>query len=121
MAKQVTPRQLEWAAGFLEGEGNFSTNSKSPRVVANQVQKEPLVRLQAMFGGSLRPVKPVKGRQPQWVWVLYSSSAVGVMMTLYSLMSPLRKDQIRKVLETWRASPRKPYRSHLRRAGYYGV
>lgn len=53
--------QLGWAAGFLEGEGSF-TNGGSPCVSAGQVQREPLERLSALFGGR------ISQRAPKGVW-----------------------------------------------------
>jgi hypothetical protein len=108
----VTPRQIEWAAGFLEGEGSFRwTRTRSPfaLVSAGQVQREPLERLQAIFGGQIyaRP-RHESNRQDFWQWQKAGGGAAGIMMTLYSLMSPRRKDQIRTAVAGWRTTrPRK--------------
>lgn len=60
--------RLAWAAGFIDGDGFVSIqnrNSKSKagksykghylRVGVNQVQVAPLVELQRLFGGTVRP------------------------------------------------------------------
>lgn len=47
-SKPVSTLQLAWAAGFIEGEGSFSNT-----VTAAQVQKEPIERLHALFGGRI--------------------------------------------------------------------
>lgn len=107
-----TPRMLEWAAGFLEGEGSFHFSKyKHLSVSAAQVQKEPLERLQAMFGGS------IYGKQPKnpnhsyfWKWSTIGSRAAGICMTLYSLMSPKRKGQIKETLEGWKITRPSRYR-----------
>ena len=96
----VTPRQLEWAAGFLEGEGSFTVDS-GVRVSAQQVQREPLERLKAMFGGRIRRIT---GRNCNG-WQVSGMTAAGIMMTMYGLMSPRRKKQIAGSLFVWRSKP----------------
>lgn len=105
----LTVPQLAWAAGFLEGEGSFGAHGGTPRVSAGQVQKEPLDRLAAMFGGHMwikHPKENVKIRsaQPIWIWSLNSRRSAAVMMTLYSFMSPVRKAQIESSIKTWKAA-----------------
>lgn len=100
----ITVRQIEWAAGFLEGEGCFQfSKAKNMSVTATQVQKEPLERLQSMFGGSIYGYQP---REPNksfcYRWCAVGTRAVGICMTLYSLMSPKRKVEILKVIDGWR-------------------
>lgn len=98
-----TIRDLEWAAGFLEGEGGFRGERTNEQVYVGQVQKEPLLRLQRLFGGSIRARRATPRdqyqRSPLSVWVLCGSRARGLMMTLYTLMSTRRKEQIRVALE----------------------
>lgn len=100
-------KELYWAAGFMEGEGSFVT-SKSPErhsftITACQVQKEPLERLQVLFGGSmcLRNARNERSN-PCWVWKAFGSRAAGAMMTLFPLMSSKRKSQIKNALGMWR-------------------
>jgi len=102
----VHPRTIDlyWAAGFLEGEGSFSWGNRSVvQVSAKQVQAEPLERLSAMFGGKVyaRTVRTSAGaetRKPINAWSIHGVLARGVMMTLYKLMSPKRKAEIRRAL-----------------------
>ena len=92
----ITPhlRDLGWAAGFLEGEGSFAKNGRSSRTEASQVQREPLERLVRYFGGMI--IDQPKYHQHRWC--TYGARSRGVMMTLYSLMSPRRQQQIRAAL-----------------------
>lgn len=92
---------LHWAAGFLEGEGSFqgAGSSRTQKVSANQVNREPVDRLLAMFGGSVRPVKVRPPAQKQWSWMVCGSRARGVMLTLYRLLSCRRQEQVRHALE----------------------
>lgn len=88
-----TLRQIEWAAGFLEGEGTF----EKCRVRASQKQKEPLTRLKKYFGGTIT-INAYDYLEPIYRWNISGSRARGVMLTLYRLMSPRRQKQIRKGL-----------------------
>lgn len=106
--KSPTIRDLEWAAGFLEGEGNFCAAGMpsgyfSARVCAGQVNPEPLLRLQEFFGGTVRADKFVNNRsnrrQVLHRWNVYGVLARGVMMTLYVLLSQTKQQQIRWALE----------------------
>ena len=102
-------KELYWAAGFLEGEGSFYFGKPSKLLVqAAQVQKEPLERLQKFFGGNLRFcdfANRSPKASPYWVWNVASpSKAAGIMMTLFSLMSPRRQEQIKKALSGWKTT-----------------
>jgi hypothetical protein len=102
----VSPSQCDigWIAGFIEGEGSFCGRRKSHRtetVTVTQVQREPLERMTRLLGGTIhsRPrhhSQPVG--QPYYTWQASGARARGVMLTIFSLMSPRRKGQIRKAL-----------------------
>lgn len=105
---------IAWAAGFMEGEGSFMQSRTTPYLECAQVQREPLERMQAMFGGTVSLFKRKnKGPSGKWNdfyrWTLYGNAAAGLMMTFFVLMSPKRKDQIEKVLLAWKA---RRYGSH---------
>lgn len=101
----LTDCDIAWAAGFLEGEGCFALSRTTCTVTAAQVQREPLERLQKMFGGSIYSCSARPGRQPYFTWTLYGPNAAGLMMTLWTLMSPRRRGQIEKALAVWRDAP----------------
>lgn len=107
----LSERDLGWTVGFLEGEGSFSlsggTPAKHPRVQATQVELMPLERLKILFGGGISPKKPSGvGKQLCHSWALTQApQAVGLMMTIYPLMSPKRQEQIRHCLSIWKATP----------------
>ena len=109
--------ELYWAAGFLEGEGSFLWSSGgTPCVSAVQKQSECLDRLRALFGGRVgqwgKPYMTKLGlSSPCFRWQLNSQVAVGLMMTLYGLLSLKRKLQIATALGEWRVRPNaKKYR-----------
>ena len=91
-------KDIYWAAGFLEGEGSFRL-ARGTVITAPQVQREPLDRLQKMFGGTIAFRKRENPKHSDiHIWSVCGSRARGVMMTLYSIMSPRRQEQIRKSL-----------------------
>ena len=97
--KTPTDVDIAWAAGFLEGEGHFDLGNQSKRASATQVTQEPLIRLQDLFGGSLRLHKKTNlNHNDCWYWVTCGKRAVCVMEAVYPLMSARRKTQINSVL-----------------------
>lgn len=100
----ATLYELYWAAGFLEGEGSFSGHTRTARVSAWQVQKEPLGRLQRMFGGTIRYIQRRNApptHSAVHTWEITGGKARGVIMTLYALMSPKRQGQMNRALFVW--------------------
>lgn len=95
-----TLKDIFWAAGFLEGEGSFfAQDGRFPQVSATQVQREPLQRLAALFGGKIWDRKSRgANQQPTCWWRVCGARARGIGMTLYPIMSPRRKGQIRQML-----------------------
>lgn len=77
-----------WAAGFLDGEGQFKLRVKTERdrivpryiveISAVQVRKAPLLKLQALFGGVVKPrrIDDSAGWQPQWIWIVAGARGV---------------------------------------------
>lgn len=92
--KKPTVRDLEWIAGFLEGEGSFT---KHGEVKAAQVNVDPLAKLQELVGGHLRKkdAQTVTSND-YWIWWTSGSRGRGIMLTLYKLLSSRRQQQIRK-------------------------
>jgi hypothetical protein len=98
-----TVKDLYWIAGFLEGEGSFTNTGHSERVSANQVQREPLERLQKFLGGTISfykygAVTYNSTKDGLYMWFTSGARARGIMMTIYSLMSLRRKEQIKNLL-----------------------
>lgn len=99
-ARRPTREQLFWIAGFFEGEAWFGRGrDHCARVTVNQVQKAPLNTLLDLLGGSLyHHPNPLPRQQDKHQWSAWGSRARGIMMTVYSLMSPRRQWQIRRAL-----------------------
>ena len=102
-------KDLYWAAGFLEGEGSFIHSSNGISIKANQVQREPLERMQKITGiGEIHKYSRKKqnpNAQDIHMWGLYGDVAAGWMMTLFPLMSPRRQEQIKEALSFWKSLP----------------
>lgn len=103
--KMATLRDIEWAAGFCEGEASFGKTRNSASVALPQTEsREPLERMLSLFGGSINFIDNTKIRQQginrrdQELWSISGSRARGFMMTIYSLMSPKRQYQIKIAL-----------------------
>lgn len=96
--RTATTNDIYWAAGFLEGEGSFIARRVPGAVVrevaCQQAQEEPLARLREFFGGRIYLLSERPRRKPCWTWKVSGSRAMGVMMTLYPIMSPRRQEQI---------------------------
>jgi len=110
--------ELYWAAGFLEGEGCFQAATVKRKkykdyyglsIQARQVQREPLKRLQKLLGGAIYKYKHSNGgnHNDYHLWQSYGAHSAGLMMTLWTLMSPKRRQQIEIALEKWKMNPRK--------------
>lgn len=99
-AKAASMADLAWAAGFLEGEGNFGVNhrklgrSASQVVRATQKNLEPLYRLQRFLGGAVKPLR----QDGYGEWRTYGVRARGIMMTLYSFLSAKKRADIQFAL-----------------------
>jgi hypothetical protein len=107
----LSMKDLHWAAGFLEGEGSFcTTRGKRPdgrlraawdvKMDAGQNCVETLLRLQNIFGGYVYP----KTKTCVSKWHLNGRTAVGAMMTLWTLMSKRRRKQIEQTIERWKSN-----------------
>jgi hypothetical protein len=98
-------RDIAWAAGFYEGEGSCAFVNGSTRATIGQVNREPLDRIAALFGGHIFALKghpagvakKYMGR-PSWRWIAYGARARGILMTLYQMLSAKRQGQVRKAL-----------------------
>lgn len=117
----ITDRDIGWIAGFIEGEGSFDPNYGSPAITAAQVQREPLERLLRLLGGRITRKSPHgREKQPIFSWRRGGAAGRGVMMAIYRLMSPRRRQQITKALDAWRARPvDRKFRTHCPRGHPY--
>jgi hypothetical protein len=91
-----TVADIAWAAGFLEGEGNFDINHRklgkhaSHVVRATQKNLEPLYRLQRFLGGSIT----TRRKDGYGEWRTYGVRARGIMLTLFSFLSAKKRSNV---------------------------
>lgn len=62
--KQPTECELEYAAGFLDGEGCFTAHNNRVQVNATNTYKPAIEWLQATFGGNIN--ESTHKKKPQW-------------------------------------------------------
>ncbi len=93
-------RDIAWAAGFLEGEGSFSrTGNGTIRIDAGQVGTWPLELLLTWFGGRIYDAHEPSRNYNIRRWYLGGERARGLALTIYPLMSPRRRGQIKAALD----------------------
>jgi hypothetical protein len=116
----MTTGEIQWIAGFLEGEACWS---RGMTITVGQVQRWPLEKLHDLCGGRITPKKNYNpNASPAFTWYLCGPSAAALSMTLYSLMSPKRRLAIRSALDEWRAKPfRSQHRQHCPRGHPYDL
>jgi len=93
-------KDIAWAAGFYEGDGNIHKNAyRSTSARITQVNKEPLNKMLRLFGGSLSLKRRLKNNENDtWNWAINGSRCRGFVMTIYPFLSERRKRQILNVL-----------------------
>ncbi len=113
-------KELYWAAGFLDGEcsidlhGNGKTKDHiHPRIAARQNEKEPLDKLQRLFGGTIGSVNQRSNKLAKqshiWNWSVTGARAIGVMLTIFSMLTEKRRTQITTSMNsymTWINAPK---------------
>lgn len=109
----ITSRDAHWLAGFFDGEAYFGIKGSTPVISVVQKDAWPLLKVQGLVGGNLYLLMGggdrKRGIEPKLINTLHLTGkrAVGVMMTLYSLLSPRRQEKIKSVIDAWRAIPRR--------------
>lgn len=95
-------KDLYWAAGFLEAEGCFQTTGVTPTISASQCQRQLLDRLSMLFGGRVSFYLRKPPDKDIYVWAIHDHRAIGIMLTLFSILSPPRQKSINNSVENWR-------------------
>jgi hypothetical protein len=90
---KISRDEVLWAAGFFEGEGAISTRS----AIVSQVNKWPLERLMATFGGNLgktRRSSNSPNAQMIYQWAICGEECRLFISLIYPHLSPKRQQQI---------------------------
>jgi hypothetical protein len=88
----ITSRDIAWAAGIYEGEGNFTG------VMVRVVQKDSWLpyELQKKFGGKVKQYTRSTDGKEYHFWSIGGATARGFLLTIFSYLSSRRKEQILK-------------------------
>ncbi len=109
----ISVADIHWMAGFCDGEAYFGIRKSTPVIAIAQKDIWPLEKVSSLFGGKIYNLMgggyKKEGRLPRPMNVLHMNGkrAIGVMMTLYPLLSPRRQEKIKSVIDTWRVIPRR--------------
>lgn len=104
----ITSQQIAWAAGIFEGEGSCGWTSRHKNCQEVMVlQKDPwiLYELARVFG--FGKVSARKNYGPigngDYRWRISGPNARGFLMTIYTFLSPRRREQVKNcgVFETY--------------------
>jgi hypothetical protein len=115
--QRISTRDINWVAGFLEGEGSFGYHSATLRITAGQKQREPLDRCMRLMGGTIQRIERPERDTHIHHWALMGRKAVQWMMTLYVLMSPRRQAQIKECFTEWKQHAARRPNGHAKRKG----
>lgn len=102
-----TTKDIHWAAGLFEGEGWAGPHGNGKSVTTATIQiamtdREPLEKIHLLFGGRIYGPYGVRRGKDYYQWRAYGARALGIMQTLYVLLSPRRQNQIASVLDVYR-------------------
>jgi hypothetical protein len=105
----ISENNLNWIAGFLEGEGYFSRGKNCISIQASQVNLEPLEKLQKIVGaGSILKYSHNNGNHKQndyYRWGVHGMTAEALMKLLFPLMSAKRQKCISESLAHYASLP----------------
>lgn len=113
----LSPSNLGWLAGLLEGEGCFSltgTSRTTPTITLVMTDQDVMERAADVMGAPSIWMPKLRPRRKQtYRFALSGSRAVGWMMTLYPFLGSRRKARLRECLDVWRRVPvKRSLRSH---------
>lgn len=102
--RPTSATDIAWSAGFLEGEAHFATKRKCALVV-HQVDREPLERLQEIFGGTIvagpKRYEDNPNWNRQWIWQVNGPRARGIWLTVFTFLSQRRQSAVREGMAGW--------------------
>lgn len=97
--------EVYWTAAMVDGEGWLGLRSGTPCIVVTNTDMEILEHLKRVWAGSIyENNKATLTRQTCYTWNVISNRAVGLMMTLYDLLTTRRQKKIREILAAWRST-----------------
>lgn len=109
----LSPKDIGWLAGILEGEGCFSirdTGGTNPGLSIQLQMTDEDVILRAFhltnLGTIYGPTQYSNRRKPMYHWyVANKKEVVQILMTIYPLMHSRRQAKIKELLAVWKSIP----------------
>ena len=103
-----TRDNIIWLAGLLEGEGNFRLDKNCPRITLNMTDKDVVEKVHNIFGGNFY-IQDKSKYKSNWN-ICYSLTingerAIGIMLSIYTLMGQRRKTKIKEIVGKWKTLP----------------
>lgn len=93
-SESAGPHDIIWAAGIFEGEGHARRAPTTEQVIIGQKDRWLCDRLRALFGGNVH----YRPRDDAFVWIATGARARGFLMSIYQMLSPRKRAQIRETL-----------------------
>jgi hypothetical protein len=98
--QRPTMLDIAWAAGLYEGEG--SATARTGTVAITQNDRWVLERMALLFGGSITACR-TPARKLTYQWKINGGRGRGFLMTIFTFLSPRRKEGVRLLLQASRA------------------
>jgi len=114
--RSITKEDVVWSAGFFEGEGNICCTKGGRSVSANQKDHAPLLKLQHLWGGRIRPFKAKQNGKVYltWQWTLSGKKARLFLREIRPyITTPLRKQEIKLYFEFYQTTPHSKRREEI--------
>src|SRR5688572_1418342 len=108
----LSPTDVAWLAGLLEGEGSFYLNKnhvngmvyRYPVIVVNMTDRDVIERVASLFGTGVYDLPSYQeGRQPAFRTQITGKRAAALMVDLFPYMGRRRAARITDVLNEYRA------------------
>lgn len=91
---------IAWAAGIWEGEGSiWGARPSRPSFAVNVTQKDRWIldKLKELFGGGVYLRSP-NSKNVCHTWTCSGPRAFGFIYTIFSFLSPRRREQVKKFI-----------------------
>lgn len=99
----ITPMDVAWLAGLVEGEGNISINGRSLTLRIKMGDRDVISRAADLLGGKVLAATVSDPKDmPMWLAQVKGSTAAEWIMTIYSWLGARRREQARNALTAWK-------------------
>jgi hypothetical protein len=99
----LTPNDIAWLAGLIEGEGNISINGRALTIRIKMTDRDVIYWAADLLGGPIYGGKQTRpDRKPTWNTQVKGAPAAGWAMTLYPWLGQRRRQQVREGLAEWK-------------------